>query len=403
MYDTSDLVNLFLKDPRVGPNLPAKPFTREDKVYQVRENGRLRFFNLEYRETSTRKLFLDTHKRFYLVVCEVHCETLGFPSVNRQAICEAGFVVRRRRADGRRVFQRWVPTSNEDGKGDWIDTPDERNVPDETIYPLQPLIPDPRLKDHPAAGRTIYFGLVPTANTHIDRLEQPQFDDDSLYEIRCFVRRHKEPCPRKSTRADCPGPLFWSEPTEPYQIAAPFDLIGTSYRTINVKMPDLRALKAQAATPRIGLRAPVRFNLPPASGVEVSAPSLPIPGGPKLMGGVCFRNIPLTTIVAMFAYNILKPIVVRIFQLYYLEPLEFCIATPSDLPSPSLIVSPSLPPMPPIGLTDPTNPFSPLVDIQSVIENAKAEVGAVGSLEQLKAAKDEVISTATRIAEEVFL
>ncbi len=42
------------------------------------------------------KLFLDSHSRFYLVVCELHCVAPGFPSVPRDRVCEAGFVIRRK-------------------------------------------------------------------------------------------------------------------------------------------------------------------------------------------------------------------------------------------------------------------------------------------------------------------
>lgn len=42
------------------------------------------------------KLFLDLHSRFYIVVCSLHCDVAGFPRVNRDQVCEAGFVVRRR-------------------------------------------------------------------------------------------------------------------------------------------------------------------------------------------------------------------------------------------------------------------------------------------------------------------
>ena len=422
-YDTSDLVNLFLKNPRTQPDGPALQFTAEDRVHEVRtrNDGIRRFFNLEYVQTATRKLFLDTHKRFYLVVCELHCDALGFPSVNREAACEAGFVVRRRewtfgRIDSLRDFQnqrgdgltglqalrreagrlqarerieRWVPVRDVDNVGRWIEVTSELNKPDETIYPLYPLIPDPRQAAHPAAGRTVYFGLVPTANTQLDPLGRPQFDDESVYEIRCFVRQHTPGCPKKPTRGDCSGPLVWSHATEPYQIAAPFDLIGTSYRTINVKMPDLRALKAQAAQPGIGLRAPVRFTFPKKSGLEMGSPSLPIPGGPKLAGGICFRNIPLTTIVAMFAYNILKPIVTLIFQLYQLEPLEFCISTSSGLPDMGA-PSPPLPPIPLRGFIDPTDPNSPIADISSMIDAAKAPIAAVQSLEDLQTAREQL-------------
>src|SRR5690606_8865099 len=61
-------------------------------------NGKLSSFSAAALvATSTRKLFLPLHKRFYLVVCELHCDSAGFPSVGRDKVCEAGFVIRRRR------------------------------------------------------------------------------------------------------------------------------------------------------------------------------------------------------------------------------------------------------------------------------------------------------------------
>src|SRR5207249_12309899 len=46
--------------------------------------------------SGTRKLFLDAHKRFYLIVCELHCDVAGLPNANPAEVCETGFVVRRR-------------------------------------------------------------------------------------------------------------------------------------------------------------------------------------------------------------------------------------------------------------------------------------------------------------------
>lgn len=46
--------------------------------------------------TGTRKLYLATHKRNYLVVSELHCYAPGFPKVTADQVCQAGFVVRRR-------------------------------------------------------------------------------------------------------------------------------------------------------------------------------------------------------------------------------------------------------------------------------------------------------------------
>lgn len=100
-YDGSTLVAEFLKDPQ-----RSLKFTEEDFVHEVKPlaplnppnyNGkRRRLSELGYFTTATRKLFLDTHKRFYFVVCDLHCDMPGFPAVNREQVCDAGFVVRRR-------------------------------------------------------------------------------------------------------------------------------------------------------------------------------------------------------------------------------------------------------------------------------------------------------------------
>ncbi|WP_224360831.1 hypothetical protein [Hyalangium versicolor] len=46
--------------------------------------------------TGTRKIYLETHRRYYLVVCELHCDMPGFPTASSSEVCQAGFVVRRR-------------------------------------------------------------------------------------------------------------------------------------------------------------------------------------------------------------------------------------------------------------------------------------------------------------------
>lgn len=100
-YDTPQLVNEFLRDPQ-----HSLKFTDDDFVHQVKPLPPLtpvlfkglsrRLSTNTYVKTNIRKLFLDTHKRFYLVVCELHCDAPGFPSVLQEQVCEAGFVVRRR-------------------------------------------------------------------------------------------------------------------------------------------------------------------------------------------------------------------------------------------------------------------------------------------------------------------
>src|SRR4030095_3864078 len=46
--------------------------------------------------TGILKLYLATHKRHYVAVCELHCDAAGFPTVTPDQVCQAGFVVRRR-------------------------------------------------------------------------------------------------------------------------------------------------------------------------------------------------------------------------------------------------------------------------------------------------------------------
>jgi hypothetical protein len=129
-YDGPTFVAEFLKDPQ-----HSLKFLDEDFVHQVKplspldpatyQNKPRRLSDLGYFPTTTRKLFLDTHKRFYLVVCELHCDTAGFPSVKRDEVCDAGFVIRRRvlssltevaLKEGQPIFQRLMTarlTANE--------------------------------------------------------------------------------------------------------------------------------------------------------------------------------------------------------------------------------------------------------------------------------------------------
>jgi len=76
-YADSHHVEAFLKNPQ-----RSLKYLAEDVV----DSGR-------------RKVFLDTHERFYLITCELHCDTPGFPKVARDKVCEAGFVVRKRKTN----------------------------------------------------------------------------------------------------------------------------------------------------------------------------------------------------------------------------------------------------------------------------------------------------------------
>jgi hypothetical protein len=374
--------------------------------------------------TGVRKLYLPTHKRFYLVVCELHCYAAGFPMATADQVCQAGFVVRRRTtqiptanqktarkaaanilrdlnaveaeiaywtetapARSRKAKQRaqavqkakvastysttltnlqlqraaeekklidwrndfgvttrlegWIPLFLADagGKekrpvdnvGSWQavdETPQpgkgETFPKDEAFFPLFALFPDPNIPKHSAAGRNIYFGVVPTSSLDTDQFGAGRFDSDATYEIRCFVRRHKLECPRLDKTPDCHGGLVWTKPTEVYKVASATDLIGTSNRPITIRMPDLSELAAQAATLPASKLAPVRVEKPQAMNFQIDKDGKATGGG---IGGfqICFFSIPLITIIAMFVLQLFLPIVVFLFGLFFLLQLKFCI------------------------------------------------------------------------------
>ena len=362
--------------------------------------------------SNLRKLYQPTHDRHYLVSCELHCNAPGFPRVDRRKVCEAGFVLRRRRSlpgnasaddiaaagaplraaeaeryqlhqleasandaslsqgerehaaarmarlasaaattwagllerqrnaveSARSAFddwqrqhgvsvqiEGWFPLTAGDGtpaqRGQWKPLLDaavlsaDPGLSGEQSYPLFALVPDPRLLDHDAAGRTLYYGVVPTRDLQHEPSGKPHFDDTTTYELRCYVRQH-HPCPgRTGKHPDCHGPLTWSASSQPYRVAAPFDVLGSANRPVSIKMPDLRDLAAQAALRPRGKLSPVHFEQP-----QHMSPD----GG---LGGaaVCSFSIPLITIVALFVLNLFLPVVVVLFQLWFLLVFRFCI------------------------------------------------------------------------------
>ncbi len=398
-YASPDFVDRFLVEPQ-----RSLKYREKDFVHEVKKGGsRYGLSGLTYRmvEPLCRKLFLDTHSRFYLVVAELHCDTTGFPSVARDQVCEAGLVVRRRKAQvapeifddfvaalesGSRIkasilelhelsrpkvgrgatfdkirsalkgscdaraskllvqyaevrerleamaatngvqlaHQGWRESEHQ-GVGFWVDVEETPQEITETVFPLYPLVPDPEDRRHSARDRTLYFGVVPASSSDVDELGNPRFDDRSLYQIRCFVRRHQEPCPKTSAPGDCPGELVWSRTTDKYRLAAPQDLDGTGNRPVTIQLPDMQALMAQAE--RFPAGANVRMLTPPKSSLPFSMDGEDLSSVDGNRGGaeICFFAIPLITIVANFVLRLFLPIVVFVFGLWPLLKLRFCI------------------------------------------------------------------------------
>lgn len=393
-FGGSDFMRGFLADPRA-----SLPFDDCDWVYRVQTpaapvpgSRRSRLSPWTLARTATRKLFLPTHRRFYLVACELHCEMPGFPDACPDDVCEVGFVLRRRRValsddtapgavrhlrrvvssagdlevaarryqevatgapvaaapremavavgEARRahadlrewadrvgaveVVEGWFPTGR-DGEGAWRSVKERPGRVRERVLPMTRLVAPPDDPDHPAAGRAVWFGVVGTATADHDAAGRAQLDDRSLYEIRCFVRRHRPGCPRTGERDDCCGELTWSRPTTAFQLASQQDLAGTANTPVTVHLPDIPALLAQAAVLPRSQIAPVRFVSPPGSSLRFT-PNGGIPTSGALGGAqICSFSIPLITIVATFVLNLFLPIVVLLFGLFALLRLKFCI------------------------------------------------------------------------------
>ncbi|MFO7567696.1 MAG: hypothetical protein R6X02_33955 [Enhygromyxa sp.] len=356
-------------------------------------------------KTSIRKLYKPTHARNYLVVVELHCDAPGLPSVPREEVAEAGFVVRRlegrvddpelankatkalqklalardqvqyleRNARGRirsasgLVSQRrlerpvlakqnqlldewaagtlaldelaaagafgldtqaWIPDELDPLRGRWqtiTDATPRTELAGEAFVPLYPLIPDPRESVHTAAGRTVYFGVIPTGGREAEADGAPQLDDRHLYEIRCFVRR-------KPHKPGCPGELVWSEPSVGYRLAADADPEGTANLPISISVPSMRDVQAFADRLTTGGAGGVRIVQPPDSVMPLKGdfPDLE-PGDKSGIGQICFIAILLLFMIALFLMFAFLPIIVFLFQLFFLLRLKFCIPPAIDL------------------------------------------------------------------------
>jgi hypothetical protein len=377
-----------------APRLKATPKSNMDGVEPQAKDAQLV-------PTGIRKLYLATHQRFYLVVCELHCDEPGFPTTTRDQVCEAGFAVRRRsfqipagaksevvkllkgivgiqadlayyqettpargltlkrrservkklKAEGKwepkvaelksklaaarqqvaawkdangvaSVHEGWLPGEFEQ-IGSWQLVEETPGQLQESTYPLFSLFPDPNTPGHTAAGKNIYFGVIPTSSHDTDERGVARYDDQSLYEIRCFVRRHKPDCPRREEKPDCPGELFWSEPTESFRFASHNDLIGTSQRPVTIQMPNFQELAAQVAALPLNKFSPVKFVHPQSMIFDVNDGKPE--GGSVGFPQICFFSIPLITIIAYFVLSLFLPIVVFLFGLFFLLLLKFCI------------------------------------------------------------------------------
>lgn len=404
-YAAADFANRIVKEPQ-----ESLKFNCEDFVTRICLDPD-QVITPEMRDSNQEplKFFLDVQSRFYVVVCELHCIAPGFPSVGREQVCEAGFVVRRRVPDvpeqareeltrivrernllksqvlkisgsqqsssqqlpvtmgsvikdkggkmvdgfqknrltkllqqldeNRQWFKRlgmkydlslllqgWQPSAH-DGVGAWVNVGSFPEILKEHVFPLYPLVSDPNNSAHSATAKTLWFGVVPTGSSMVDNQGNPIFNEDELYELQCFVRRHNPVCLKKRNEADCSGEIVWSKPTESYQLASFFDLDGGNHKPINIKLPDLNALKNQVDLSPPGRGVNVRMIAPAESMLNFEPNGMDLPTNPSKTDGkqICFFAIFLFFIVAMFLFRLFLPIVLFLFQLWFLLRLKFCI------------------------------------------------------------------------------
>lgn len=398
------------------------------------------------------KLFQPLHTRCYLVVCELSCDRPSLPSVPREQVCEAGFVIRRlvpdvpaeqqpqldalfgqrqallrqieylapkvfagkqpqrdgdaeqqmqgmlkqaRQGAGRRRIEDlgrqlgqlrqqiqtavaapqiklreegWLASLHA-GVGAWgqVDAAPQ-DLGAEVRWPLFALTPDPALTEHSAAGRSIWYGLIPTHTGEMTADAKARFDERSLYQIRCFVRRHKPGCARTATPGDCSGELVWSAATEGFRLASPYDLDGTSNRPINIQLPDIEAMRAMAERAGPGGAVGVRMESPPGSALKMKTNGFdqPTPLKSDGSGQICFFAIPLITLVALFVLNIFLPILLFLFNLWFMLRLKLCIP-------PSLSID--------AGLAADLKAQGPAIDV-AIAAELKIELNAGGKLNQ---------------------
>lgn len=230
----------------------------------------------------------------------------------------------------RRVLEGWYV--REDGSGSWEPVPRQATDPvpagREQTFPMW-RIPRPDRDCAPDPGRSLWFGLVPTSSADLDRAGRPRFDERTTYEISCVATRF-QPAPKRR----CPPLVTWSRAaTEPYRLAAFFDPAGTANSRVHVRMPDVRALAAHVGSG--GTAGGVVFERP--AGSQFSSGPLgefPQPGSGTVGGDVaenCFWAIELITIIAMFVMMLFKPIVIFVFQLWWMLLLKFCWPRPDSV------------------------------------------------------------------------
>jgi hypothetical protein len=210
------------------------------------------------------------------------------------------------------------------GKGRWAPLHERTATEEEETHPMWRL-PDEAAGCDAAKSRSLWFGVVPTySGEHWfpdpKGRPQPKLDEHAIYQIWTVVT--EKPAPG---REKCPPNRSYSDvPSEPFRLAAPYDPEGTRNHKISISAPDFRTLAAAAGQgPGSGGLA---INTPPGSQMKFNPfNGIPKPGSGSMgNGGVCTFAFELFFIVALFLFLMFLPIVVFVFQLWWMLALRFC-------------------------------------------------------------------------------
>ncbi|MGR6320734.1 hypothetical protein Q2K19_22125 [Micromonospora soli] len=358
-YDSEDFVATLVADPQ-----RSLRWTRGDRwsfpvQRPVSDPVTLRGVLSPYKmvRSPIRKLYQPSHQRFYAVTAELFCDVAGLP---RPGPGDTGvtvrFVMRRtlvtftgdpaelraaakaiakadfhdeRTEDVAAAFrsagladlpfkaeeQAWYVGA--DGRGEW--RPVAADLSTEQTFPMW-RIPRPANDCVPGPGRSLWFGVVPTYSGDTDATGRPKLDERTTYHLRVVASKGR-PQP-------CPPIVTVSAPSVDFRLADFFDPAGTANRRVRVRLPDLQAMQAHAAgSAAVGgveFERPAGSQLPPFKLGKV-----PDSGDKSEPGGTtpenCFHAIELITIVATFVLGIFMPIVIFVFQLWWMLLLKFCV------------------------------------------------------------------------------
>jgi hypothetical protein len=149
-------------------------------------------------------------------------------------------------------------------------------------------------------------------------------DATRLYRIRVFLRINGE-------TPGCPPRLIWSQPSDPFRIAAWHESAGRP--AVPVPLPDPTDRNfLKSATPNCSFAVPpgLMNAMQGTSMADLSSGSAGPSSGVQL-GWICGFNIPLITICAFFVLNIFLSLLNLVF--FWLPFVKICIPFPTPTPA----------------------------------------------------------------------